>query len=212
MFYFVFQSSFMERNEYIDQLRDIRTIMDKSTRFFSLSGLSGVLAGVYALAGATGVHLIIDRSKVPYVTLYSKEFKLICVIAASVLVFSILTAFILSKGKSKRTGEKLWSSASKRLLINFSIPLVTGGAFGISLLQTGHYGLIAPVTLVFYGLSLLQASKYTLESIRYLGLAFLILGLINCWFVGYGLYFWALGFGVFHVIYGSVMYFKLERK
>ena len=206
-----FKVLFMETNEYIDQLRDIRSIMDKSTRFLSLSGLSGILAGVYALIGAITVDLIIDRSKYPYVTLYSKEFKLICAIAAAVLVFSVLTAFILSKGKSRKTGEKLWSSASKRLLINFTIPLVTGGAFGISLLQTGHYGLIAPVTLIFYGLSLLQASKYTLESIRYLGMSFILLGLINCWFVGYGLYFWALGFGVFHIIYGSVMYFKLER-
>ncbi len=202
----------METNEYIDQLRDIRTIMDKSTRFLSLSGLSGVLAGVYAIAGAIAVNSIINRSRYPYITLYSNEFKLICVIAAAVLILSILTAFILSKGKSRKTGEKLWSSASKRLLVNFSIPLLTGAAFGISLLQNGHYGLIAPITLIFYGLSLLQASKYTLESIRYLGMAFIALGLINCWYVGFGLYFWALGFGVFHIIYGSVMYFKLERK
>jgi len=202
----------MEKNEYIDQLRDIRTIMDKSTRFLSLSGLSGILAGVYAIAGAIAANAIINRSRYPYITLYSKEFKLICAIAAGVLVFSILTAFVLSKRKSRTTGEKLWSSASKRLLVNFSVPLFTGAAFGISLLQNGHYGLIAPITLIFYGLSLLQASKYTLESIRYLGMAFIALGLINCWYVGFGLYFWALGFGVFHIIYGSVMYFKLERK
>lgn len=202
----------MEKNEYIDQLKDIRSIMDKSTRFLSLSGLSGVLAGIYALLGATAVHLIIDRSTKPYIILSSKEFKLICIIAALVLLLSVVTAWLLSKGKAQKTGEKLWSSSSKRLLINFAIPLFTGGAFGISLLQTGHYGLIAPVTLIFYGLSLLQASKYTLESMRYLGIAFIVLGLINCWLVGYGLYFWAFGFGILHIVYGAIMHFKLERK
>jgi len=203
----------MEReNEYIEQLRDIRNIMDRSTRFLSLSGLSGVLAGIYALVGAFAVHLIIDRNKYPYVTLYSKEFKYICCIAAGVLVLSIITAFVLSKMKSAKSGEKLWSSASKRLIVNFSIPLLTGALFGISLLQTGHYGLIAPVTLIFYGLALLQASKYTLETIRSLGILFIVLGLINCWFVGYGLYFWAVGFGFFHIIYGTLMYVTFDRK
>lgn len=202
----------MEKNEYIDQLKDIRSIMDKSTRFLSLSGLSGALAGVYALLGATAVHLIIDRSKKPYITLFSLEFKLICAIAATVLILSVVTAWLFSRAKAKKTGEKLWSSSSKRLLVNFNIPLFTGGAFGISLLQTGHYGLIAPVTLIFYGLSLLQASKYTLESMRYLGMSFIILGLINCWMVGYGLYFWAFGFGILHIVYGAIMHLKLEKK
>ena len=206
-----FKVLFMEKNEYIDQLKDIRSIMDKSTRFLSLSGLSGVMAGVYALLGSIAVQIVINRRTSRYVTLESKEFKIIIAIAAIVLILSIVTAYILSKARSKKTGEKLWSSASKRLLINFSIPLITGGAFAISLLQTGHYGLITPVTLIFYGLALLQASKYTLETLRSLGISFIILGLINCWMVGFGLYFWALGFGVLHIIYGAIMHFKQQK-
>ncbi len=202
----------MSDKEYIEQLRDIKNIMDKSTKFLSLSGLSGILAGVYALVGACAVQLIINRDAYPYVTLYSNTFKAIIAIAGGVLILSVITAFVLSKLKAKKRNEKVWGSASKRLLLNFSIPLITGAVFGISLLKNGHYGLIAPVTLIFYGLALLQASKYTLETIRSLGVLFIILGLINCWYVGYGLYFWAMGFGVFHIVYGSVMYFKFDRK
>lgn len=206
-----FKVLFMSDKEYIDQLRDIKNIMDKSTKFLSLSGLSGILAGVYALAGACAVQLLINRNTYPYVTLHSNTFKGIIAIASGVLVLSIITASILSKLKAKKRNEKVWGSASKRLLLNFSIPLLTGAVFGIALLKNGHYGLIAPVTLVFYGLALLQASKYTLETVRSLGILFIILGLINCWYVGYGLYFWAIGFGVFHIVYGTIMYFKFDR-
>lgn len=202
----------MKENEYIDQLRDIKTIMDRSTRFLSLSGFSGILAGVYALAGAFAVHRIFDRTQSVYLKFGSPTFYLICGIAAGVLVLAVLTAFIFSSAKAKKTGEKLWSSSSRRLMINFLIPLATGGIFGISLLQNGMYGLISPVTLIFYGLALLQASKYTLETIRSLGILFIILGLINCWFVGYGLYFWAMGFGFLHIIYGAYMHLKHDRK
>jgi predicted lysophospholipase L1 biosynthesis ABC-type transport system permease subunit len=202
----------MSDKEYIEQLRDIKNIMDKSTKFLSLSGLSGILAGVYALAGACVVQFLINRDTYPYVTLYSNTFKAIVAIAAGVLVLSVITALVLSKLKAQKRNEKVWGSASKRLLLNFSIPLLTGAVFGISLLKNGHYGLIAPVTLIFYGLALLQASKYTLETVRSLGVLFIVLGLINCWYVGYGLYFWAMGFGIFHIVYGSVMYFKFDRK
>ena len=202
----------MKENEYIDQLRDIKTIMDRSTRFLSLSGLSGILAGIYALAGAFAVHLIFDKTQSVYLKFGSPTFYLICGIAVGVLLLAVLTAFIFSKAKTKKTGEKLWSSSSKRLMVNFSIPLAAGGIFGISLLQNGMYGLISPVTLIFYGLALLQASKYTLETIRSLGILFIILGLINCWFIGYGLYFWAMGFGILHIIYGAYMHFAYDRK
>ncbi len=198
----------MKENEYIDQLRDIKTIMDRSTRFLSLSGLSGVMAGVYALAGAFLANLIINN----HLKVRSGKLIEICLIAAIVLIFSIVTAFVFSKAKSRKTGEKLWSSSSKRLFINLSIPLITGGVFGVHLLQHYLYGLIPPVMLIFYGLALLQASKYTLETIRSLGILFIILGLINCWFIGYGLYFWAMGFGVLHIIYGTYMHFTHDRK
>lgn len=202
----------MREDEYVNQIRDIKNIMDRSTKFLSLSGLSGVMAGVYALLGAVAAQLVINQNHSKYITLHSNSFKIIVAIAAGVLVLSVVTALVLSRLKAKKRSEKLWSLASKRLLINFSIPLVTGAVFGISLLSNGHYGLIAPVTLIFYGLGLLQASKYTLETIRSLGVLFIVLGLINCWFVGYGLYFWAVGFGLFHIVYGCVMHFKFDQE
>ena len=131
--------------------------------------------------------------------------------ALAVLFLSIATAVLLTYNKAKREGENVWNSTSKRLLTNFMIPLVTGGIFGLLLLRNGSYGLIAPVTLIFYGLSCVNASKYTLRDVRYLGITIIILGLLATEFSGYALEFWALGFGICHIVYGSMMYFKYDR-
>jgi hypothetical protein len=44
-----------------------------------------------------------------------------------------------------------------------------------------------------------------------LGICEIGLGLIASIYMGYGLLFWAVGFGVLHIIYGIVMYMKYER-
>jgi uncharacterized membrane protein YiaA len=129
-----------------------------------------------------------------------------------VLVSSVVTATILTFAKAKKEGEKVWNATSKRMLINFLIPLVTGGIFALILLRNEIYGLIAPVTLIFYGMSCVNASKYTYRDVRYLGITVIILGLLASEFSGYALQFWALGFGVCHILYGSIMYFKYDRK
>jgi tryptophan-rich sensory protein len=206
-------------DKYLQDISEIKNMMNKSSQFISLSGLSGIMAGIYALIGAVTARRLIENNTnygTPnynkIITLESDTFKLIVVIALAVLFSSIVTAILLTYNKAKREGETVWNSTSKRLLTNFMIPLVTGGIFGLLLLQKGNYGLIAPVTLIFYGLSCVNASKYTLRDVRYLGITIVILGLLSTEFSGYGLEFWALGFGICHIVYGSMMYFKYDRK
>ncbi|TRW26431.1 hypothetical protein FMM05_03360 [Flavobacterium zepuense] len=195
---------------YLQDIQDIKKMMDKSTQFISLSGLGGIMAGVYALAGAFAIARITDLN-VGRISLQSDPFKLIVLIAGAVLVLAVTTAFILTAKKARKNGDAMWSSASKRLLVNFLIPLGTGGIFALLLIKQEQYGLVAPVTLIFYGLACVNASKFTLRDVRYLGLTNIIIGLLATYFIGYGLEFWALGFGVCHIIYGSVMYFKYDR-
>ncbi|MBF7091428.1 hypothetical protein IUY40_07740 [Flavobacterium sp. ALJ2] len=200
------------KDKYLQDISEIKNMMNKSSQFISLSGLSGIMAGIYALIGAHIANGLIERHVGYYVTLESKTFKLIVLTAFLVLVFSIVTAAILTVSKAKKEGEKIWNTTSKRMLVNFLIPLVSGGVFGLLLLRNGYYGLIAPVTLLFYGLACVNASKYTLRDVRYLGITIIILGLIATECSGYALEFWALGFGVCHILYGSIMYFKYDRK
>ena len=215
--YFVFQSTLkMENEKYLKDIQDIKQMMSLSSRFISLSGLSGILAGIYSLIGAWLAYKTIyfDTSTMgSYRTLiisYEAVVKLF-IIAASVIVLSIVTGLVLSLQKAKKANESLWNPTSKRLLINFLIPLLTGGFFIIFLIEKEMLSIIAPLMLIFYGMACLNASKYTLGDVRYLGITMIILGLLSTWFLGYGLLFWALGFGVCHVVYGALMYFKYDR-
>ena len=201
----------MEDKKYLQDITEIKNLMNRSSQFISLSGLSGVMAGVYALVGAFLARHLLHAHRDEYVILESHTFQSIVGIAIAVLVLSVATAFIMTYFKAKKAGEKIWNSTSKRLIINFLIPLVTGGIFALLLLRHEVYGLIAPVTLIFYGLACVNASKYTLRDVRYLGITVVILGLIATEFSGYALEFWALGFGVCHIIYGGIMYFKYDR-
>jgi uncharacterized membrane protein YgdD (TMEM256/DUF423 family) len=201
----------MENEKYLKDIQDIKQMMSQSTQFISLSGLSGILAGVYALIGSYIVNSLLEQNKYDVVIIEGLTFKLIILTALVVLLLSLITAFIMTKQKAKKVGEKVWNAAAKRLLINFCIPLFTGGIFAILLLRHEVYGLIAPITLIFYGLACLNASKYTLKDVRYLGITEIVLGLIAVEFSGYGLYFWVLGFGISHIVYGALMYFKYDR-
>ena len=202
--------------EYEKDLASIRDIMEKTAKFISLSGLSGVLAGIYALLGAIAAYFIAQYPVSPFqYRIYSLQtpetlWKLI-LIAAAVLGASLTTGFYFSSKKAKKHGVKLWTPASKRLMVNFAIPLVTGGVFILIMLYMGHYGLAAPAMLIFYGLALIQGSTNTFDEIRYLGFSEIVLGLISALLPGYGLQFWALGFGVLHIIYGVIMYNKYDK-
>ena len=201
----------MENEKYLKDIQDIKQMMSQSSKFISLSGLSGILAGIYALIGAYVVNYLIEKNKYDVIIIEGLTFKLIILTAFVVLVLSLVTAYIMTVHKAKKVGEKVWDASSKRLLINFCIPLFTGGIFALLLLRHEVYGLIAPITLIFYGMACLNASKYTLRDVRYLGITEIMLGLIAVEFSGYGLYFWVLGFGICHIVYGAVMYFKYDR-
>lgn len=206
----------MENEKYLKDISEIKSMMNKSSRFISLSGLSGILAGVYSLIGAWFAYKIIyhDNSTMgSYESLilsYDAVVKLY-IVAFSVIVLSIITGLMLSIKKANKANEKLWNPTSKRLLLNFLIPLFTGGFFILFLIEKEILSIIAPLMLIFYGLACLNASKYTFGDVRYLGITMILLGLLSTWFLGYGLLFWALGFGICHILYGSLMYFKYDR-
>ncbi|WP_109299898.1 hypothetical protein [Aquimarina sp. AU474] len=201
----------MSTEEYLKDITEIKDMMSKSSRFFSLSGLSGIMAGIYALIGAAVAYYLVSISGRAYLILDGQIFRYILLDLIVVALLSVITAIILSMRKAKKNDETLWTGASRRLLIAFLIPLVTGGIYIMIKIFTHHYGLTGSLMLIFYGLALVNASKYTIGNVKYLGYIEIALGLICAVFPGYGFWFWVLGFGVMHIIYGSLIYFKHDR-
>ena len=216
--YFVFQSTFMDsQHPSLEALQDIKRIMERSSRFISLSGLSGVGAGICALAGAYVAKGWIDGYRSDRVQTGFHQaaadilrIKLV-LLALVVLIFALLLCFYFTWRKASRNSLPVWDHTSKKLLVNIIIPLAAGGLFVIGLLYHNEWRFVAPACLVFYGLALVNASKYTLRDIRYLGLLEIAAGLVNMYYADFGLYFWALGFGVLHIIYGLIMWWKYDK-
>jgi hypothetical protein len=200
-----------ENKDYERDLASIRNIMERSAKFISLSGLSGVLAGMYALFAAVYAYQYIYwREIAEHLDGFTVPSYHLIITAAITLGASLATGFWLSYQKAKRLGQSIWNSTSRKLFINLLIPLAAGGVFVLMLLWYGYLGLVAPACLLFYGLALLNASQNLFTEIRYLAYCEIVLGLMATAFMGYGLLFWALGFGVLHIIYGALMYRKYD--
>ncbi|MBI5857762.1 MAG: hypothetical protein HZB42_08925 [Sphingobacteriales bacterium] len=202
-----------------EALKDIRQIMERSSRFISLSGLSGVAAGVCALGGAWIANGIIEKEgHAGYFIdslrtgVYDSFTLKLFAVAAVTFTAAFISAFYLTWRKAKKSSLPVWDHTSKRLFWNMIIPMTAGGLFILGMLYYGEWRFVGPACLIFYGMALVNASKYTLSDIRYLGYCEIMLGLISIYFIGYGLYFWAAGFGALHIVYGTVMWFKYERK
>jgi len=221
--YFVFQSAFMtQQQQSLETLQDIKRMMERSSRFISLSGLSGISAGICALIGAWWAHDYVFgfkdfrmynvSSSYESVTSISLFDNKLFYIAATTFVTALLSAFFFTWIKSKKQGIPIWGKSAFRVIINVSVPLLVGAIFLWRLIDFGTFGLVAPGCLLFYGLALINASKYTFDELRYLGYSEVLTGIISLWFVGYGLYFWAFGFGILHIIYGAYMWLKYDRE
>ena len=206
----------MEEKDIHSELASIRSLMERSSRFLSLSGLSGVLAGIYASIGAfIGYRLVFEKYNGLIISdSYAENpniYHALYLIAALVLVLSVLTGILLSIREAKKKKEHYWNPVSKRLITNMAIPLVTGGLFILILISKAEYQFIAASCLLFYGLALTAASQYTFSDVKYLGFCQITLGLLAAWMPENGLLFWIAGFGLLHIIYGAIMHFKYKQ-
>jgi len=212
-----------DHHDSLDTLRDIKSLMERSSRFISLSGLAGVFSGIFALLGAAAAYWRVNigpwairDQDTPFGTgnivhVDTGTVLFLAVDALLVLVLSVGVSYLLTRRKARRKNQPLWGAHSRHMLLSLSIPLATGGFFCMLLFMHGLLGLIAPATLVFYGLSLISAGKFTLEEISYLGIWEVVLGLVSLYNLGYGLIFWAIGFGLLHIVYGILMYIRHDR-
>lgn len=217
MQYKVLFMSNQNQSETLRDISDIKRIMERSSRFISLSGLSGIAAGLCALAGAYFAYTILGKYYSDYnqkgytdenfIELKSK----LLILAAIVLAAALIVAYIFTWRRAQKNRLPIWDLTARKLMWNVLIPLISGGLFILAMLRYSEWRFVAPACLIFYGLALVNGSKYTLTDIRYLGFMEIILGLVNMQYTGYGLYFWAAGFGVLHIVYGVIMWMKYER-
>ena len=210
----------MKNNSNTNQdIRDIKNMMERSSRFLSLSGLSGISVGIIALLGVFVASGILESAETRHNNFiffiqpffFEQVLYPMLILSLSILILALGSAFLFSWRKARTNGLKLWGATTRRWLINLFIPLIAGGFFILILIDKNTESLVASTSLIFYGLALVNAGKYTFGEIHYLGIFEIVLGILAGVFINQSLFFWAVGFGVLHIIYGLVMYFRYER-
>ena len=201
--------------EQLAAIQEMRDMMDQASRFKSISGLSGILAGILSMVCVYFAYLMTGISPFESEALermwHSSHQTLLIILISSLFIICVGIGLFMAIRNARESGKRAWDNAAKRLTYSLAIPVLTGGIFAILLVQVGLVSLAAPVSLLFYGLGLLSASKYTLDAVRSVGLFFIILGLLATAFLAYGILIWALGFGLVHIFYGFIIYTRYER-
>ncbi len=202
-----------QKEQFANEIKAIRQMMEQSSRFLSLSGLSGILIGIYALAGAYFAGQVIEN-KTASVNLFTgkvSSVSFIIMFAIAVLVISLATVFLLTYRKTKRDGYKIWGKGTRLLIVNLAVPLAAGGLLTGIFVARELYGIVAPLLLVFYGLALVNASKFTRQEIYFMGLCQVATGLVAAVLPQFALPLWAFGFGIVHIVYGTIMHFRYDN-
>lgn len=207
-------------DKHLENLAAVRQIMERSSRVISLSGLSGIWAGITAIVSSMIAYVYMNEQgltheegkMLPLFIPTSQNIKVLIIIACITIIVAIGGAVFFTAQSARKRNLPVWDKQAARLLFSLMVPLAAGGIFCLLLIRQGYIDIIAPATLVFYGLALLNASRFTVDEMKILGLLQIVLGLFAAWQIGYGLLFWAMGFGVLHIVYGTRMYFKYERR
>ena len=209
-----------KQNQYLESIHEIRSMMERSSKFLSLSGLSGIGAGIAALISGTiaaiylGYIHVLDKEQggINAQTVSGEQILFFMILGTATSLVAIALAYVFTRRNAQKKNLPIWDKTAKLVTVSMLIPLITGGLFILALVfKFKIYCLVAPSTLIFYGLALVNAGKYTVSYTHWLGLAEIAVGLAALLFYGYGLIFWMLGFGIFHLVYGTALYFKFER-
>jgi len=198
-------------NKQTEDIKAIREMMERSSKFQSINGLSLIIAGLLAVAGAAFAYFYLLRT--PSLTDYNRTQEVLVLLADAVVVLVLAVGIItfFSWRKAKKSNHSLFDKVMMRVAYNLIIPLVAGGIFSLVLLYNGNIGYVASTTLIFYGLALINASKFTADEIHYLGICEVIIGLLAAVYLYHGIYWWTIGFGVCHIIFGLIMYVKYDK-
>ena len=194
----------MKNTDYREDLAEIRIMMDRSTRFRSVPGWAGILAGLYAITAAWIAHecfgLKILFAQSPLIQ--PAHAKQTIGLGILLLLTSMTTAITLSIRQAKGKGTPLWNQTTRRMLVSFSIPLLTGGVVLVFLMVQGLLDWVFPFSLIFYGLALHNAGRESIPELQFLGYLELGLGLVACFMSSCSVLLWLMGFGGLHLLYG----------
>jgi hypothetical protein len=177
-----------------EDLRVIRQVMERSTRYSTLSGLSGVLVGLVAVMGA-----FVTRA-LPHIYTHPLRLGAIWFI---VLLLAVGIDFGRNKRRAALVGKRVVSPLGVHI-IGAALPAFFAGAVFTAFCALHH---LLPdiwgVWMLCYGLAICAVGLYSVRPVSYLGGAFVLAGALTLLLpITQPLDMMWITFGGFHVFYG----------
>jgi len=108
--------------------------------------------------------------------------------------------------KSKLAGTSLNTAPARKFALSFVPPLVCGVAITLGLWRLGHFEAMIPVWLLLYGAAVVTGGSYSVRAVPIMGWCFIVLGAVAFFLpASTGNIMMAIGFGLFHIIFGIVI-------
>lgn len=188
-----------------EHLRVIRQAMERSTRHSTLSGLSGVVVGLLALAGC-----FLTQAVTPHFSWPASRFAFVAVWTL-VLLLALVTDFVFTKRRAARIGKGAFSPLGRHLLRAAAPGFAIGVVLSLFFLVHPHIigGYLYGIWMVCYAVSLLGVGQFSVREVSVLGWAFLAAGtatlLLPVGFIIGPRAMMAVTFGGLHIAYGIWM-------
>lgn len=188
-----------------ENLRVIRDLMERSTKYSTFSGLSGVLAGTASITGCIVTHLLQRRFPDP------ASFRIPFLLTWSLVILCAIGGdFLLTKRRATRVGKRIVSRLGKQMVIASAPGLGTGALLTLYFLSHNLLADIFPMWMLAYGIAVCAVGLFSQREVSWLGAAFLAAGTITLLLPLFGLtalpalglIMMAVTFGGFHIVYG----------
>ena len=173
--------------EAADELRFIRTTMERAVRFDAVPGVGMILMGSGAVVAYGATQLAPDH----WLTIW---------LATAVAAF--VTGVAAMALKARRGGLSLWSRPAHSFALTFLPPLAVGGLLTGALETVGAQQLMPGTWLSLYGIAALTGGAFSVRSVSVMGTGFLLLGAACLLYPPAGPVLMVCGFGALHVAFG----------
>ena len=204
----------------LENLRIIRSLMEKAHIYRAVSAPAAFTGGVLALlaAGWPVWHALANHGDA---VMCDK-----CFLETWLIILGIASALnvVLLAREAKRRSQPFVSAGMRMALKAFAPPMLVGGCVGIGLIVFLHnLTLAAFIWALCYGLALLSTASFSPRSLVRLGWAFVITGLLTffAWAansdvrllasdLGPASLVMGLTFGLLHVVYALAVFFSAK--
>ncbi len=179
-----------------ENLRVIRQLMERSTKYSTFSGFSGILAGAASITGCLVTRSLSQTDPAAFRVAFLVTWSL-------VILFAIGADYLLTKRRAARVGKRVLSRLGKQMFLASAPGLGTGALLTLYFLRHNLLGDIYPVWMLCYGIAVCAVGLFSQREVSYLGAAFLLAGAATLLFCPtFGLPMMAVTFGAFHILYG----------